>query len=57
MPSAMVDFVFSERLFVVFLINGCDDKSPENKVLQDLESSYPGITQLQTDDGGRIQII
>jgi len=29
----------------------------QTQVLQDLESSYPGITQLQTDDGGRIRII
>ena len=29
----------------------------QTQVLQDLETSYPGITQLQTDDGGRIRII
>ena len=33
MPPAMVDFVFSEKLFVVFLINGCGDPSPENELL------------------------
>lgn len=29
----------------------------QTQVLQDLESSHPGITHLQTDDGGRICII
>jgi hypothetical protein len=36
MPSALVDFVFSEKLFVVFLVNGCVHSSPENDVLHDI---------------------
>lgn len=31
--TSMVDFVFSEKLFVVFLINACGDPSPENEIL------------------------
>ena len=41
MPSALVDFVFSEKLFVVFLINGCDGSSPENEVLHDVVNNSP----------------
>ena len=36
MPSAMVDFVFSQKLFVVFLVNGCVDASPEKELLHDI---------------------
>ncbi len=39
MPSAMVDFVFSRKLFVVFLINGCSDGEPENALLDDIVNS------------------
>lgn len=43
MPSTMVDFVFSQKLFVVFLINGCVDPDPEHEVLSDIvnESGWP----------------
>jgi len=33
MSSALVDFVFSQRLFVVFLVNGCRGSSPERELL------------------------
>lgn len=33
MKPALVDFVFSQRLFVVFLVNGCIDGNPEKAVL------------------------
>jgi hypothetical protein len=43
MPSALVDYVFSHKLFVVFLVNGCCDlisgcsgASLENDVLHDI---------------------
>jgi hypothetical protein len=33
MSSALVDFVFSQKLFVVFLVNGCRDSNPEKELL------------------------
>ncbi|UCD85545.1 MAG: hypothetical protein JSU92_04975, partial [Deltaproteobacteria bacterium] len=36
MPSAMVDFVFSQKLFVVFLVNGCVDFNPEKELLHNI---------------------
>lgn len=33
MPSALVDFVFSQKLFVVFLVNGCTDSDPQKELL------------------------
>ena len=33
MKPALVDFVFAQKLFVVFLVNGCIDGNPENAVL------------------------
>jgi hypothetical protein len=36
MPSAMVDLVFSKKLFVTFLINGCIDPDPERELLDDI---------------------
>ncbi len=36
MPSAMVDFVFSEELFVHFLVNGCRDGEEEKELLDDI---------------------
>lgn len=35
-PSHLVDFFFSEKLFVVFLVNGCLDGDPEKDLLQDI---------------------
>ena len=36
MSEAMVDFVFSERLFATFLNNGCIDNHPEKEVLDEI---------------------
>ncbi len=36
MHPALVDFVFSQKLFVVYLINGCIDGNPENAVLSSI---------------------
>jgi hypothetical protein len=33
MKPALVDFVFAQRLFVVFLVNGCTDGDPEKELL------------------------
>lgn len=41
MAAALVDFVFSKRLFVVFLNNGCVPSSPEHQVLSDLVNASP----------------
>lgn len=43
MPSAMVDFVFSQTLFVVFLIHGCVAPDPEHELLSDIvnQSGWP----------------
>lgn len=39
MKPALVDFVFSEKLFVVFLVNGCTEGDPERDVLSGLVNS------------------
>lgn len=36
MSGNLVDFVFARRLFVVFLVNGCSRRSPEQAVLSDI---------------------
>lgn len=36
MGAALVDFVFSQRLFVVFLVNGCIDGNPEKELLSSI---------------------
>jgi hypothetical protein len=36
MSPALVDFVFSQQLFVVYLVNGCIDGNPENAVLNSI---------------------
>jgi hypothetical protein len=43
MQVALVDLVFSRRLFVVFLINGCIDRHPEEALLSRIvnESGWP----------------
>ncbi len=41
MPATLVDFVFSKKLFVVFLNNGCVPSSPEHQVLSDLVNASP----------------
>ena len=43
MRPALVDFVFSRRLFVVFLVNGCIEGHPERALLSTIvdESGWP----------------
>lgn len=43
MRPAMVDFVFSQKLFVVFLVNGCVPPTPERALLHEIvnESGWP----------------
>ena len=41
MRSSLVDFVFSEKLFVSFLINGCLKPTPENALLNDIANVNP----------------
>ncbi len=36
MKPALVDFVFSQKLFVVFLVNGCTDGNPEKELLSSI---------------------
>ena len=36
MSPALVDYVFSERLFVVFLVNGCRSTNPQRELLSDI---------------------
>lgn len=36
MKPALVDFVFSQKLFVVFLVNGCIDGHPEKELLSSI---------------------
>ena len=41
MRSVLVDFVYSERLFVVFLVNGCVAGNDEHEVLKDIVNDSP----------------
>jgi len=45
MSSALVDFVFSQKLFVVFLVNGCSS-NPERQLLSDIVNSGQWPTPL-----------
>lgn len=46
MPPALVDYVFSRRLFVVFLVNGCIDGNPEKQLLSQIVNSGQWPTPL-----------
>jgi hypothetical protein len=46
MSPALVDYVFSQRLFVVFLVNGCTDGHPENQLLQSMVNAGQWPTPL-----------
>lgn len=46
MKPALVDFVFSQKLFVLYLINGCIDGNPENEVLSGIVNSGRWATPL-----------
>ncbi|MBK7977809.1 MAG: hypothetical protein IPK07_32690 [Deltaproteobacteria bacterium] len=39
--AALVDFVFSQKLFVVFLVNGCIAPTDEHALLEQIASSNP----------------
>jgi hypothetical protein len=43
MPTALVDFVFARKLFVIFLVNGCVDRNPEENLLSSIvaDSGWP----------------
>ncbi len=34
--SSLVDFIFSKKLFTIFLVNGCRDESPEKELFQNI---------------------
>jgi hypothetical protein len=46
MAPALVDYVFSRKLFVVFLVNGCIDGNPEKQLLSDIVNSGQWPTPL-----------
>ncbi len=46
MQPSLVDFVFSQKLFVVYLNNGCVDGNPENEVLSSIVNSGQWATPL-----------
>jgi len=46
MPSALIDFVFSQKLFVVFLVNGCKESDPERELLHDIVNAGQWPTPL-----------
>jgi hypothetical protein len=46
MKPALVDFVFSEKLFVVFLVNGCTDGHPEKALLSSIVDAGPWPTPI-----------
>jgi hypothetical protein len=41
MNAALVDFVFSQKLFVVFLVNGCIESTADNAVLSEIAAANP----------------
>lgn len=46
MSPALVDYVFSEKLFVVFLVNGCINGNPEKELLSNIVNSGQWPTPL-----------
>lgn len=46
MPPDTVDFVFSERLFALFLVNGCIAGNPENTLLDEIVNAGNWATPL-----------
>ena len=46
MPPALIDYVFSRKLFVVFLVNGCIDDNPEKELLSKIVNSGQWPTPL-----------
>ena len=41
MASNLVDFVFSEKLFVVYLVNGCIKPTPQHALLNEIAANNP----------------
>ncbi len=41
MDASLVDYVYSQRLFVTFLINGCIKSTPENDLLNEIAIANP----------------
>ncbi|NLH48297.1 MAG: hypothetical protein GX444_06805 [Myxococcales bacterium] len=41
LDASLVDYVFSARLFVTFLINGCIKSTPENELLEEIAGKNP----------------
>ena len=41
MSPALVDYVFSEKLFVTFLVNGCIKPTPQNALLSEIATNNP----------------
>lgn len=41
MQPSLVDFVFSQKLFTLFLVNGCIASSPDNAVLYEISTANP----------------
>jgi len=41
MDPSMVDFVFSEKLFVIFLVNGCIEGTEQNALLNEMAEANP----------------
>lgn len=41
MGASLVDYVFSEKLFVIFLVNGCIDSTEEGTLLSDIATDNP----------------
>lgn len=46
MKPSLVDFVFSQKLFVVFLVNGCIDGNPEKELLNTIVNAGHWATPL-----------
>ncbi len=46
MSPALVDYVFTRKLFVTFLVNGCIDGNPEKQLLSDIVNSGQWPTPL-----------
>ncbi|MCC6217822.1 MAG: hypothetical protein IT376_23385 [Polyangiaceae bacterium] len=44
MPAHLVDFVFSQRLFALFLVNGCEPGHPERELFGEIVNAGPWPT-------------
>ncbi len=46
MKPALVDFVFSQKLFVTFLVNGCTSGDPQRELLNEIVTNAPWQTPI-----------